>query len=80
MSYYYPAKEGGRQLYNLTGAQRSDIIHNMADLLVSKKPDIKIANDRDLELAEQNKLQSAIFDRLKLDDAKIMSLAEGNLV
>ncbi|XP_021960904.1 delta-1-pyrroline-5-carboxylate synthase isoform X1 [Folsomia candida] len=71
------AKEGGRQLYNLTGAQRSDIIHNMADLLVSKKPDIKIANDRDLELAEQNKLQSAIFDRLKLDDAKIMSLAEG---
>lgn len=71
------AKEGGRLLYNLTGAQRSDVIHSMADLLISKSAEIRIANDRDLELAELNKLQPAILDRLKLDDAKIQSLAIG---
>jgi gamma-glutamyl phosphate reductase len=71
------AREGGRLLHNLTGLQRSDIIYNLADLLVSKKADIKISNDRDLELAEMAKLDPAIIDRLKLSDEKIDSLAIG---
>jgi len=50
----------------------------MADLLVARKADIKISNDRDLELAEVNKLHPAIIDRLKLDDQKIDSLSIGN--
>ncbi|CAG7835285.1 unnamed protein product [Allacma fusca] len=71
------AKEGGRQLANLEGAQRSQMIKSIGELLISRKDDIMIANNRDLENAEKEKLGSAEFDRLKLTDAKITSLAVG---
>ncbi len=49
----------------------------MAELLISKQAEIKIANDRDLELAEVNKLQPSLINRLELDGNKIESLAIG---
>ncbi|CAG7835281.1 unnamed protein product [Allacma fusca] len=70
------AKKGGRQLANLTGAQRSEMIHSIAELLISRKADIMIANQRDLEIAKDS-LNSAEYDRLKLTDAKINSVATG---
>lgn len=36
-----------------------------------------LANQRDLEQAEVDKVEPAIIDRLKLTDAKIASLASG---
>ena len=78
--YIYIAKQGGRQLENLTGQQRREIIENVADLLISKTPDIMIANQRDLEQAELDKIEPAVIDRLKLTDAKIASLATGSLI
>lgn len=49
----------------------------MADLLISKTPEIMVANQRDLEQAEVDKIESSVIDRLKLTDAKIASLAAG---
>lgn len=49
----------------------------MADLLLSKKDDIILANERDMELAEVDKAPREIVDRLKLDEKKIRSLADG---
>ncbi|CAG7730261.1 unnamed protein product [Allacma fusca] len=70
------AKKGGRQLANLTGAQRSEMINSIGELLISRKEDILIANRRDLENAKDT-LSSAECDRLKITDVKINSLASG---
>lgn len=71
------AKQGGRQLEGLTGPQRREIIEALADLLVTKTGDIMIANQRDLEQAELEKIEPAIIDRLRLTDSKIANLASG---
>lgn len=71
------AQDGGRQLVNLTGEQRSSIIRNIGELLIDRKADILSANQRDLDNADKEKLSSAETDRLKLTDAKIISLADG---
>ncbi|CAG7835283.1 unnamed protein product [Allacma fusca] len=70
------AKEGGRRLANLDGATRSEIIKRIGELLITRKTDIMTGNNRDLENAKE-KLGSAEYDRLKLTDAKITSLAAG---
>ena len=76
-NFVLAAREGGRQLANLTGAQRSEIITTLGDLLIKRKDDIMLANSRDLENAEKENLGTAERDRLKMTDAKIASLAYG---
>jgi len=71
------ARDGGRQLANLSGAQRSEIIKTLGELLIKRKEDIITANQHDLELAEKENIGSAEYDRLKLTDQKIANLAYG---
>jgi len=51
----------------------------ISELLSSRKSDILMANQIDLENAEKDNLEQAIIDRLKLDEAKLESLAAGEM-
>jgi len=64
-------------LQSLSGEQRSDIINNIAELLITRKKEIMAANAKDLENAETNKIEPALFERLKLTDIKIEDLSAG---
>lgn len=64
-------------MQSLSGEQRSDIINNIAELLITRKKEIMAANAKDLENAETNKIEPALFERLKLTDIKIEDLSAG---
>ena len=77
-----PARDGGRQLQNLTGNQRSDIIENLAELLLQRQPQILKANAEDLKiLNELNTTKHGgvgpLRGRLTLTPAKLKSLSDG---
>ena len=76
----FPAKTGGRDLQNLSGVQRSDIILQIADLLSAKRADILSANEVDLNSVEEKNVSSSMIDRLKLTDSKIESLVTGQFI
>ncbi|KAK4025968.1 hypothetical protein OUZ56_014999 [Daphnia magna] len=76
------ARDGGRQLQNLTGSQRSDIIQNLAELLLERQPQILKANLEDLKiLNEMSTVKSGgvvpLLGRLTLTPAKLKSLSDG---
>ena len=77
-----PARDGGRQLQNLTGNQRSDIIENLAELLLQRQPQILKANAEDLKiLNEMNTTKHGgvgpLRGRLTLTPSKLKSLSDG---
>lgn len=71
------ARDGGRQLQSLTGDQRGQIIHQLAESLVERQPDIIRANLEDIKIATQKGTTPAILNRLTITPAKIKSLATG---
>nr|CAH0103046.1 unnamed protein product [Daphnia galeata] len=76
------ARDGGRQLQNLTGNQRSDIIENLSELLLQRQPQILKANAEDLKiLNEMNTTKHGgvgpLRGRLTLTPAKLKSLSDG---
>lgn len=69
-------------MQNLTGNQRSDIIRNVAELLLERQPQILKANLEDLKiLNEMSTLKSGgvapLRGRLTLSPAKLKSLSDG---
>lgn len=71
------AKKASKLLQALSPSDRSDIIHNIAQSLMTNRSDIFDANARDLEEARMNGVAPALASRLKLDDKKLNALSEG---
>src|SRR5205807_1773602 len=71
------AKAASRELARLTTAEKNDCLLAMADALEQNRDDLRKANARDLEVAAQMDLSSAMLDRLKLDDQRIAAMAKG---
>lgn len=46
--------------------ERADILQNVADALVSKSPEIMLANEKDIKAAKANNIAAALLNRLKL--------------
>ncbi|MDH4315621.1 MAG: glutamate-5-semialdehyde dehydrogenase [Gammaproteobacteria bacterium] len=71
------ARDGARLLANCSGEQRNSALRAAARSLLQHRDDILDANSTDMEAAAASGLGSAMLDRLKLDDARIESMAQG---
>ena len=57
-------------------AQKNQALLNAAELLNTERQTVLAANNRDLEIAQKNKLADALLDRLALDDKRIDAMIE----
>jgi glutamate-5-semialdehyde dehydrogenase len=71
------ARLASRQLAKLRPEEKNGCLLAMADALERECGALKRANERDLALAAQMGLSSAMLDRLKLDEKRIGSMAKG---
>jgi len=71
------AKAASRELAKLTTDEKNRCLLAMADALEKNAPAIKEANTRDMDAGAQMDLTSAMLDRLKLDDKRIVAMAKG---
>jgi glutamate-5-semialdehyde dehydrogenase len=71
------AKEASRELAKLTTAEKNACLLAMATALEQKAPELKAANQLDMDFGAQHNLSAAMLDRLKLDDKRIAAMARG---
>jgi glutamate-5-semialdehyde dehydrogenase len=71
------AKEAARALRKTERGDKDAALLLMADKLLERIKDIQRENQKDLALAKESGLASAMIDRLTLDDATVHSMAEG---
>jgi len=71
------AKAASRQLAVLSTSEKNSCLPAMADALEQNGSAIKTANALDMETAASMGLSSAMLDRLKLDDKRIVAMAKG---
>ncbi|KAK3925381.1 putative delta-1-pyrroline-5-carboxylate synthase [Frankliniella fusca] len=71
------ARSGSRELQRLSPQQRTDCIHRLADLLVSRQDAILAANDKDVRAGAASGLAGPLLSRLSLSPAKLRGLAAG---
>src|ERR1043166_2245341 len=71
------AKLASRDLARLKTGGKKQCLHDMADALVRHSSTIQKANDLDMAFAQKSGLSTAMLDRLKLDERRITSMAQG---
>lgn len=71
------AKAASRELAKLSTAEKDRALHAMADALEARVPQLMEANATDMATGAQMGLSAAMLDRLKLDDKRIASMANG---
>ena len=71
------ARAASRELAKLTTAEKNLCLLAMANALAVSAPVLKSANAKDMETGAQMGLSAAMLDRLKLDDKRIASMAQG---
>jgi glutamate-5-semialdehyde dehydrogenase len=70
------AKEASRILKNVERRRKDEALTLMASRLIAQRDSIKAENDKDLTIAGEKGLSSAMIDRLTLDDKTIHAMAE----
>lgn len=71
------ARAAARQLATLTSGQKDDILRAMAASLRAESASILGENEKDLAAGREKGLSAAMLDRLRLDDARVESMAAG---
>ncbi|MCO4753087.1 MAG: glutamate-5-semialdehyde dehydrogenase [Bacteriovoracaceae bacterium] len=71
------AKTASKKLRALDHDTRKKVLNELAQELINRKEEIIQANELDLKYAQEINLNSAMTDRLKLDDAGIMGMVSG---
>ena len=71
------AKGAARELAKLTTAEKNQCLLAMAEALEKNAGALKQANALDLEVGAKMGLNSAMLDRLRLDDKRIAAMAKG---
>lgn len=69
------AKSASRKMAGLSSAVKDRALREMADALITKKDEIKAANEKDIKNAVG--LSGSMLDRLTLTDSGITAMAEG---
>ena len=69
------AKEASAIVSQLSGAEKTKILNEMADEIEKYSPEIEKENKKDLEYAKNNNLSSALIDRLLLNPKRISAMA-----
>ena len=70
------AKDASYSLANSSTASKNAALKSIAELLVARSAEILLANSLDLELAVKSNLATGLQDRLRLNEARIQSLAD----
>src|SRR5690349_13204210 len=73
----HQAKTASRELSRLTTAEKNACLEAMATALERGRDALKQANELDMSAAAEAGLSSAMLDRLKLDEKRIASMANG---
>lgn len=71
------AKEAARQLALYDTEQKNRTLLAIAQALEDNIPAILAANARDVESAQENGVRPTMIDRLRLDEGRVRSMAEG---
>jgi glutamate-5-semialdehyde dehydrogenase len=71
------AKAASREQAKLTTAEKNRCLLAMADALEQQAEALKEANAKDMVVGQQLGLSGAMLERLKLDDKRIKSMAQG---
>ena len=69
------AKEASAIVSQLSGAEKTKILNEMADEIEKYSSEIEKENKKDLEYAKKNNLSSALIDRLLLNPKRISAMA-----
>ena len=70
------AKASARIIATLQGAEKNRVLNEMADAIISHRDDIIAENAKDMSAGKENGLDSALLDRLLLDQGRIEGMAE----
>jgi glutamate-5-semialdehyde dehydrogenase len=70
------ARTAARQLAGASDAMKASALLAAADALVAASDSILVANARDMEIARANDLSSAMLDRLRLDEGRLVNIVE----
>jgi glutamate-5-semialdehyde dehydrogenase len=70
------AKESAESIATMDSATKNRILHEMADALVANSEEIISQNSRDMSDGEKSGLDSALLDRLLLDEGRIANMAK----
>jgi glutamate-5-semialdehyde dehydrogenase len=71
------AKHAAHELAKLTTADKNACLAAMADALEQNRPALLEANAQDMAAGAQIGLSTAMLDRLKLDDKRVVGMARG---
>jgi glutamate-5-semialdehyde dehydrogenase len=71
------AKDASRELRKVGRGKKDAALEFMAAKLIKRRESIQRENDKDLSVARDKGLSSAMIDRLTLDEKTIQSMAEG---
>lgn len=71
------ARKAAHQLVKLSGEEKATILRAMAAAVREAQPDILSANEKDVAAGEAKGLSGALLDRLRLDAARVESIAQG---
>jgi glutamate-5-semialdehyde dehydrogenase len=69
------ARDASRVLARLDGGIRSAALHAMAAAIETRAPEILEANARDMEAGRENRIGSALLDRLRLSEERLAGIA-----
>jgi len=72
-------KAASRIIMNATESQKNDVLMNIVTLLKEHREQIYTKNIKDVEYAKSSGLQTAMIDRLTLDDKRFESMLNGVL-
>ncbi|HLN78868.1 MAG TPA: glutamate-5-semialdehyde dehydrogenase [Nocardioidaceae bacterium] len=71
------AREAANELALVTRARKDAALHAMADALVGATPEVLAANAEDVSAAEAAGTPASIIDRLRLDESRVVAMADG---
>src|SRR5512139_3721060 len=69
-------KEASREIRKVSRARKDAALRIMADKLIQRERSVRQENEKDLVLAKEQDMSSAMLDRLTLDAKTLQSMAE----
>lgn len=70
------AKASAQIIATMKSATKSRVLDEMADALIAHEAQIMVENSKDMRAGKENGLESALLDRLLLDESRIASMAD----
>jgi len=70
------ARESSKILRNLNRETKDEVLIALADQIAASQDLILAANAKDVTLAQQNGLQPALLERLRLDESRLLGIAD----